>query len=680
MYRMKEKLKRKIELWKREIFAVAICLLFVSLFYTGIIYSTKFVDIVLNSIAKSEVSRVNGYISGKEASLLVIVRSASTDKDVQTVLENDEYMPAFKLASGFVQQDNLGSFGIFDKFGMGLTRGIPADRTGDYIFQTSVTGRELLMHNETSGIREAIVTPLTISAAERIEDGNTFLGAITAGDFINNAFAGGIKSTLGITVAFFDSKSGIIADNFNNPKIDTELNAYFKLDQQTKDTLLPSAYIKINGQNYFAFKYLFTDPGLTNDGYIVFIPQNNIPLRVAWPLITSLLLLCIFLLIRNISLFKPLLVIKNERILVSGIIFTLIVVFPITYFLTNSYISNSYKDITNTPQTLYNSVFSLNPASGIFTRGDEQKIQIIITTGGETINAFDASLSLDPNLADIVSVDTTDSFCSKGFLVNQTIDKTKGTADVSCVVPNPDSQSGPIVAFTLVVEPKAVGRMDIAFDDASTILANDGLGTNVLRQAVGGSYETVLSLQNNGEPVSFVFSPSHPDPAQWYNSNSVDMLWQAPSAKSFAYSVDLSSSTPSSVLMQKTQNAEISVNVPEGINYFHLLALDASGTPVDTLSYPLKIDNTPPAMPDVSLSSAVIQPNEVVRITFSASDALSGLQHNFYVSYDGGTFLPTVSPLNAVFTDAGTHNVTIRAYDNAGNFSDKTESIQVQNN
>jgi len=677
---MKERLKKQIELWKREIFAVAVCLMFVSLFYTGVIYSTKFVDIVLNNVAKSEVSKVNGYISNKENYLINVLRGESTNKNLQTILSNDDYMPAYEFASTLVNKDNLDAFGIFDKFGMGLTRGIPADRTGDYIFQTSVTGRELLHSSEAIGIREAIITPLTISAAEKIQSQGTFLGVITAGEFLDDDFANNLKNSFGITIAFFDSKSGIVSDNFNNPKIDTELNAYFKLDQQTKDKVLPSGYIKIDGESYFAFKHLFNGTGLSNDGYIVFIPQNNLPLRVVWPLITTFLLLCVFMLIRRVPMFKPLLMVKHERIFVSGIIFALVVVFPITYFITNSYISNSYKDIKNTPQTLYNSVFSLNPTSGIFSRGNEQKIQVIITTGGENINAFDASLSLDPRLADIVGIDTKDSFCSKGFLVDKKIDKAKGTVDVSCVVPNPDSQNGPIVAFTLSVLPKTIGRVDITFDDSSTILANDGLGTNVLRQAIGGSYQTILPLKNNTAPISFIFSPSHPDPAEWYNSNSVDVLWQASSAKNFAYSLDSSSTTPSLTNMQKTRNTEITINAPEGINYFHLSTTDEKGKLVDSLSYPLKIDNTPPSIPSVSLSGTVIQPNEVVRITFSSSDALSGLQNNFYVSYDNGTFLPAVSPLNAVFTDAGSHNVTIRAYDNAGNFSDNTKSVQVGSN
>jgi hypothetical protein len=325
----------------RELLAVVISLLFVCLFYFGILYSTKLTDIVFTHEAKTEASAVGAFISNKESALLGIAESVSADKDIVTAITNENYTDAVSLAKELEQENGIDAVSIFDKFGMVLTRGIPLDRTGDYVFQSSETGRELLMKNETIGIREAVVTPLAIVAGERVYDGSDFAGAITATYFIDDSFAESIKNALGIDIAFFDDKSGIVSSSFNDPRTENALNSYFKLDVLTKDKVPPSGYVTIGGDRYFAFERFFTDPGLSGDGYIVFVPESNALIYISWSVITSLLLLIIFLALHDLRLFAPTLNMKNRSALLLGITFTIVVVFPITLLITDFYISST---------------------------------------------------------------------------------------------------------------------------------------------------------------------------------------------------------------------------------------------------------------------------------------------------------------------------------------------------
>jgi hypothetical protein len=92
----------------------------------------------------------------------------------------------------------------------------------------------------------------------------------------------------------------------------------------------------------------------------------------------------------------------------------------------------------------------------------------------------------------------------------------------------------------------------------------------------------------------------------------------------------------------------------------------------------IMIDTTPPSPPVIKSSATGVKAGEIVRFELSdIGDNLSGLQKNFYVSFDNGIWLPSLPQLNIPFMDAGKHKIAVRIFDNAGNFSDSSTEITV---
>ena len=147
--------------------------------------------------------------------------------------------------------------------------------------------------------------------------------------------------------------------------------------------------------------------------------------------------------------------------------------------------------------------------------------------------------------------------------------------------------------------------------------------------------------------------------------------------KNFAYALDQKPNTiPDGKQTTNKKNLDFTAQ-NDGIYYFHLTPL-VSGYTGATFSIKIMIDTTPPKIPEIKADTTTIKAGETVRLEFfSHGDNVSGLQKNFYISFDGGVWIPTLPQLD-IFFEAGKHTVSLRVFDNAGNFSDTSTAITVQ--
>ena len=96
-------------------------------------------------------------------------------------------------------------------------------------------------------------------------------------------------------------------------------------------------------------------------------------------------------------------------------------------------------------------------------------------------------------------------------------------------------------------------------------------------------------------------------------------------------------------------------------------AVDVAGNPSDTQLVAFKIDATPPLLVIREPADSTWIRESIVVVTWEGSDSTSGISR-YEVSLDGGAIDVTIST-QAVYPDLaeGSHVVSIRAYDNAGN-------------
>ena len=66
-----------------------------------------------------------------------------------------------------------------------------------------------------------------------------------------------------------------------------------------------------------------------------------------------------------------------------------------------------------------------------------------------------------------------------------------------------------------------------------------------------------------------------------------------------------------------------------------------------------------------------------MRALVSSADATSGLQRFLYGRINSTLFLPFTPPTSFSFPKAGTYTLTVRAFDQAGNYNETTQTITV---
>lgn len=353
------------------------------------------------------------------------------------------------------------------------------------------------------------------------------------------------------------------------------------------------------------------------------------------------------------------------------ILFLLFLIFPAVYVVKLFSSVHQVSTIDQLPFAIYNSTLRFNPEFGVYNKRYAQDIQIVISPGGEAINAVQAVVKYDPSLIKVTDILFTNSFCDPGMVIEREIDNINGQVKIQCGLPNPGYSKPDGVVADLLVQPIKDGIFNLSFDPQnSRVLANDGLGTDVLRTATNGAYRVAI----NNAPV-FIFSPTHPNNSRWYNQKEIRFNWQRYFGYQYSYFFGTSLADQTKATFTLWDNQTISVR-DDGKYYFSLTGIKGKTIATDVFS--VQIDSTPPEVPRILASQTEILEGQVVRFKFASKDNLSGLQKNYYVKFDNNVFFPVANQLDVPFYGKGIHKVTVRAFDNANNFSDASLNINVK--
>lgn len=118
------------------------------------------------------------------------------------------------------------------------------------------------------------------------------------------------------------------------------------------------------------------------------------------------------------------------------------------------------------------------PTKNQYTVGDVITVPIELTNIPAAINVFQADLSFDPQLIQVINLSTDSTFAK--FFVQKEFDNSKGYVRFSGGVPNPGYQNSSGLIGTVFFRATNVGATELSYLDSSLVLANDGRGTNLL--------------------------------------------------------------------------------------------------------------------------------------------------------------------------------------------------------
>lgn len=323
----------------------------------------------------------------------------------------------------------------------------------------------------------------------------------------------------------------------------------------------------------------------------------------------------------------------------------------------------------------------ITPAQATVTEGAIFEVPVFVNTKGRSINTIELNLKFDASKLSIIKPSTGKSIIGL-WIQPPTYDNVKGTASISGSIPGGVISDSSLI-LSIEFQAKSVGTAEIKVLDTSSILSNDGMGTQTILTYNRGVY-TILPKP----PGSLtIYSDTHPFQDHWYNNNSPVLAWnQDPGVIGFSYVLDDKPNTIPDNKNLATDPNKAYQDLSDGLWYFHVKALKSGGGWSATTNYLLHIDTTAPAQFKPKVNYILSDSKNRALISFFTTDSLSGIDHyeigvidKSQTSTSSPIFVRSESPFEVPPISVNGSSVIIRAYDLAGNSIDSHLNVNVPN-
>lgn len=321
----------------------------------------------------------------------------------------------------------------------------------------------------------------------------------------------------------------------------------------------------------------------------------------------------------------------------------------------------------------------LSPASGTFLVGGTFDVSVILDTKGVAVNTVEVELSFPPDKLQIASPSVGKSLIEL-LPAPPVFSNREGKIYFVGGIPSPGIVTSQGVVLTLTFRVVSPGNAEIRFGEKTSVLANDGRGTDILGQNPSVFYR--LSIPPPQGPI--ISSPTHPDQERWYRDPHPLFVWQKSEyADGYSFGIDKDPAGFPDATIDGTVSTAQFQSRESGIWYFHLRER-AGGVWGGVSHYTVKIDIEPPAEFRVNVSPARRTTNKNPIFRFFTTDALSGFDHfemkliplsNGNVS--DALFFEVISPYQAINLPNGRYQAIVRALDRAGNTRDEGVSMNI---
>ncbi len=346
----------------------------------------------------------------------------------------------------------------------------------------------------------------------------------------------------------------------------------------------------------------------------------------------------------------------------------------------------------------------VTPSTGSFNNGQTFTANIQVDPKTDKINAVEGSLVFDKSILSVVSISKTGSVFSL-WPVEPSFSNSAGTIDFGGGHTAPISSRSTLLTITFKAIAEGVGT--VSFSEAS-VLAADGLGTDVLKESLGASY-TIIAKTNNTdleaektpetiskpppdstEAIAFGDPPRAPeigsqtflDPNVWYNKTEGVFTWSVPFDVD-AVAVEIATSSenkPTKVFEPPVEEFSINKSVLiEGVQYVSVQYRNQVGWGAIT-NRKLQIDTEPPEPFDIKVQTSNSKTGFPL-IVFAANDKTSGIERYelFVADKEPVKVTPDEAELGFLLKDLedGTYTVKIVAYDKAGNSTESSKPVLI---
>lgn len=319
--------------------------------------------------------------------------------------------------------------------------------------------------------------------------------------------------------------------------------------------------------------------------------------------------------------------------------------------------------VLSNPQSANAAKLYFYPQHTEIFEGESTFIDVRIDTEGDPINAAEIEGSLSSSNLSLVSVKNVNQVFPI-FVETQKVN----SKSFRYVGGTPTGFTGDDVVGRIEVLGLNPGSGSLSFNNESKVLKHAPGGIALDTSFLDAS----INVLQRDKSYIYLSSRTHPDQGSWYTENSVNIHWDLSPGSQYSYIVtrDFSQNpddTPDKPEGSLQFQGDVSVdNLDDGVYYF---AVKEVGKP-HVYRYRFSIDSTKPSWLNIAISEGIPETENKAFISFAAQDELSGISH-YEISIDDSPFSQADYPYQVL--PLGFSKVKIRAYDNAGNFVEKTE-------
>lgn len=316
----------------------------------------------------------------------------------------------------------------------------------------------------------------------------------------------------------------------------------------------------------------------------------------------------------------------------------------------------------------------VSPSTGVYTAGTPFSVSVVLNTEGKSINAADGQLSFNPHELSVTTVSRSSSIFNL-WTEEPTFSNSAGTISFGGGSPTGyKGGAGTIVSVTF--RPLAAGTPKVTFKSGS-VLAADGMGTNVLTSMGSGSFTIAAKGETpapeyippaNTPQAPKITSSTHPDTAVWYKEKNATLSWSVPAGVTAVRMLldETSGTVPTKVYDEPLTEKKLE-DLPEGVSYFHLQFKNKDGWGRIS-EYKFSIDSEAPK--NFTITEEKPDANNPHRVLLFTSEDTSPIRE-YKIQIDGkdpvvfkdseGTKKYTLESLTP-----GYHTITVEAFDSVG--------------
>lgn len=341
----------------------------------------------------------------------------------------------------------------------------------------------------------------------------------------------------------------------------------------------------------------------------------------------------------------------------------------------------------------------LSPPSGTYGVDSTFSVKVKVNSGGESINAAEATLIFNPAELNIVKISKSNSIFSL-WTTEPTFSNSTGNIVFGGGTPsNFIGTSGTVITITFKAKASASAQVNFS---SGSVLAADGKGTNILANMNGGIYtlkskiitppaeelppetEYTPPTTPSGTPVAPVISSiTHPDPNQWYSNNDPEFSWKIPSDVTAVKLLigHLSTAVPTVLYSPPIFEKKLE-GLEDGVWYFHIRFKNQYGWG-RILHRKVLIDTQSPEPFEIKIDNGEDPTNPSPILDFRTTDSLSGVEYyevkieeEESISINAAAMIANAYEMSS--QPPGEYTIIVKAVDKAGNSTVATTEILVE--